>query len=215
MFIWKFLEIENWQEIHAELYNFLDPLVYYDKNLENDRVLIHYLITDSVSTRKHGTIDIEKFSQACPQFMNFLNSHDKSRKVLKVFVTPPNKVQNIPPDRFYPHVDNANYICQTEVELPQTTRQCLSLNLPIKNCADTYTTFYEINESNQDCLKLVLPDGYRAFRCDDLKEISRYNLTQPVICNTSIPHTINNSSTHQWRVSLAIRYDVDPWYLTR
>lgn len=79
-----------------------------------------------------------------------------------------------------------------------------SLNLPILNTENTYTTFYK---SMEEPTTLYLPNGlpYDAYDKQHCVEIDVVELLQPTIFNVKVPHgvTIHNKTTP--RISLALR----------
>jgi len=93
-----------------------------------------------------------------------------------------------------------------------------ALNIPILNCADTYTAFYEPLSLNNfrmptvEEIKQVGSEGaeeqIKLWPEDQVKEIDRMYLTQPVLFNISSIHGVHNH-TGLPRVSCSIRANCD------
>jgi hypothetical protein len=92
----------------------------------------------------------------------------------------------------------------------------LSINFPIENCLDTWTTMYQINSPL--VYREVYPGGLRRHwhawdSADPEKtEICRCVVSQALIFNTKIPHQVNNP-TDQDRVTFILRFREDPHFL--
>jgi hypothetical protein len=93
------------------------------------------------------------------------------------------------------------------------------LNIPILNCKDAYTSFYEplpgeqgIVPAPKKCAESnVGPgrgDGYTQWQPNQVKEIDRMYLTQPMLFNMATIHGIHNPTNHP-RVSISIRMNCD------
>lgn len=92
----------------------------------------------------------------------------------------------------------------------------LSVNFPIENCQDTWTTMYTVHSPL--VYRAVYPGGVKRHWWEwessdpERTEICRCVVTQPLVFNTKIPHQVNNP-TQCDRVTFIIRFRVDPWFL--
>ena len=87
-------------------------------------------------------------------------------------------------------------------------RSC-ALNIPIQYTEDSYTTFYEIDESteisyNEERIYDVIESG--------AKEVFQYTLTEPVIMNTLLPHGVvggpkNTRIIMSWSITFDVTYE--------
>jgi hypothetical protein len=93
-----------------------------------------------------------------------------------------------------------------------------ALNIPILNCNDAYTSFYEPLPGEQGIVPGVEQHaqsnvgadagGYTLWQSHQVKEIDRMYLTQPMLFNMATIHGIHNP-TNQPRVSISIRMNCD------
>jgi hypothetical protein len=83
-----------------------------------------------------------------------------------------------------------------------------ALNIPILNCKDTYTSIYDPLPGEQGITVSKDDGGYILWQKNQVKEIDRMYLTQPMIFNIASIHCIHNSSD-QPRVSISIRMKCD------
>lgn len=89
-----------------------------------------------------------------------------------------------------------------------------ALNIPILNCKDAYTSFYEplpgeqgIVPADEQHAESNVGDGaggYTLWQPNQVKEIDRMYLTQPMLFNMATIHCVHNP-TNQPRVSISIR----------
>jgi hypothetical protein len=109
------------------------------------------------------------------------------------------------------HVDN--WVGKPVHEKTLDSKYALAINVPIKNTELTRTAFYEYIDGPVKNLEFgSFNIVYRYYGKANLKEIDSYSLTEPVILNTSIPHSVINP-TDKDRFVLTFRFEVDPWYL--
>jgi hypothetical protein len=82
-------------------------------------------------------------------------------------------------------------LCTAHIDQIDWIRNSVSFNLPIQNCHNSYTAFYDVggaggNEHHDR--EDIYPNSLR-FASDDLKsEIGRISVTQPSFINVTIPH---------------------------
>lgn len=88
----------------------------------------------------------------------------------------------------------------------------LALNIPLKNCKDSITEFWNCNgvQSTYSLTSLDVP--YNRYDINDCEKIDEFRLTQPVIFNTKVPHSVNNMSPNP-RLAISLRFKEDPWHL--
>lgn len=70
-------------------------------------------------------------------------------------------------------------------------RKC-TLNIPLFNCENSVTSFYEDVDITK-CTIEKSPQGYITYIKDNLKETFSFTIDQPIIFNTSIPHSVINN----------------------
>lgn len=91
---------------------------------------------------------------------------------------------------------------------------CLALNLPLFNCNNSSTVFYDPNDIDS-IIDEVKPNGvlYKKIKFKiKPREIDRYTLDRPILINTKVPHKIfHNSQTPRYAISF--RFGEDPWHL--
>lgn len=90
----------------------------------------------------------------------------------------------------------------------------LALNLPIENCENSYTVFYNLNETSK-ILTLKKPNGVlykKIISAKPLSEAERYTLDCPTIINTQAPHKVVYQGSGVRRC-MSIRFKKDPWHL--
>jgi hypothetical protein len=75
-----------------------------------------------------------------------------------------------------------------------------SLNIPIQNCDNTWTVWYE---TEQVPIYIDKPSHYQ-YSADLCKEIGRIEMSNPYIINTDIPHAAYNPN-NSTRILLAVR----------
>jgi len=87
----------------------------------------------------------------------------------------------------------------------------LAINLPLKNCDDSITEFWE---SSSRPIEMTTPSGvpYINYKYKNCKKISEFKLTKPVVFNTKIPHSVRNFSS-DFRLAISLRFKEDPWHL--
>lgn len=90
---------------------------------------------------------------------------------------------------------------------------CLAINIPLYNCDQTWTAFYDIvkggffqaYQENMAIYYGVTVDAEFVEQC-------RYQLDRPLLINTKIPHAVFNPTDHM-RLALTLRFSNDPWHL--
>ena len=89
----------------------------------------------------------------------------------------------------------------------------LAINIPLINCDNAITEFWESNEKSS--VVEYSPSGSPYLSCGDrttCTKIDEYRLVKPVLFNTSIPHVVDNYSDKP-RIAISLRLVQDPWDL--
>lgn len=95
----------------------------------------------------------------------------------------------------------------------------LALNIPVFNCENIYTVFYEVGD-REETLNYTpvtkLPFySYEGFSPTDPNRIlGQYSLIKPTILNVKQAHSVVNT-TNQSRLCLSFRFEEDPWHLVK
>ena len=117
----------------------------------------------------------EKIEPFAPLYTKFIDSFGiLDRWHYSAFIT-------ITADYNFPiHVDSLNW-----------QSRCYGLNIPLINCEDTYTVFYDVEIESEDVFGKSDPmNSSRIIKKDTIAtEIDRMPASQPAWVNTSIPHT--------------------------
>lgn len=126
------------------------------------------------------------------------------------------------------HVDNCNAKTHEQFKLnyihdfTSPTRDLLGLQLGLENVEETYTAMYKyisgeiIKTNDLKGTNKPADSGYPAWRFEkcQMEEIDRYVATRPVIFNATVPHSVVNN-TSKPRLLLSVRFNPDPWHLTK
>lgn len=87
----------------------------------------------------------------------------------------------------------------------------LAMNIALKNCDDSITEMWNCAGGP---IYTETPSGipYINFNKEQCQKICEFKLTQPVIFNTKIPHSVSNFSKKP-RLAISLRFKEDPWHL--
>jgi hypothetical protein len=90
----------------------------------------------------------------------------------------------------------------------------LAINIPLENCENSITSFWKTDKPQikKFTTHAMLYYGYP--NDTHFEKIDEFKLTQPVIFNTQIPHSVINP-TDKWRRAISLRFIEDPWHLTK
>ena len=93
----------------------------------------------------------------------------------------------------------------------------LALNIPVFNCENIYTVFYEVGDReetlNYTSVTKLPFYSYEGFSPTDPNRIlGQYSLIKPTILNVKQAHSVVNT-TNQSRICLSFRFEEDPWHL--
>ena len=87
----------------------------------------------------------------------------------------------------------------------------LALQIPLINCNDSTTILWESNYTPP----IQYTDNGQPYNFYDESrcvKITEFNLTQPTIFRTDLPHSVNNP-TKSMRLAISVRFKEDPWHL--
>ena len=88
----------------------------------------------------------------------------------------------------------------------------LAINIPLINCENSVTEFWESDEDNKFIQFNANRSPYISFDKAKCKKIDEFKLTQPILFRTDIPHSLSNYSNKP-RLGISIRLATDPWDL--
>jgi len=128
---------------------------------------------------------------SCRALTEFIDSNNLKIESLAVIIVPPNTNNNI-------HIDYTSKPVSS-----------LALNMEIQNCIIPKTKQY-FTESVPELA--YTPSNIEYFKYPDdaiFTEVSQFDLRQPVLFETQIPHQICNP-TNERRVSISFRFTKDP-----
>ena len=91
-------------------------------------------------------------------------------------------------------------------------REGLALNIPLLNCEDTVTEFWNCDRPYKIGYTVNgLPYFY--FPPETVKiKIAEFVLTKPVLFDVRVPHSSTNKGT-ETRLAISLRFAKDPWHL--
>ena len=201
LFVFKYLEIENYSDLVNELKSQID--------LEGIKQ----------SKYKFTLLDVPKILSKCKLLSNYLNNqglHPVKIAVLK-FLPWDSGICHI-------HVDNCNAKTHDELKMNyvnnnQITRDLLALQIGLENVENSYTVLYKylegeiIQQNVINSNRPLINFPSLNFKNAKMQEIDRYVADRPVLFNVTVPHTVINP-TDFIRLLLTIRFDPDPWHLT-
>jgi hypothetical protein len=88
----------------------------------------------------------------------------------------------------------------------------LAINIPLINCDDASTEFFETTDTNTLVEYTRAGTPYINYNVANCKKVDEFILTKPVVFRTDIPHRVVNRS-NQFRLGISIRLVEDPWHL--
>lgn len=89
----------------------------------------------------------------------------------------------------------------------------LAINIPLQNCDNAVTEFWETNDTNQSIEYSSSGSPFIGHNRNQCKKLDGFRLTKPVVFRTDIPHSVDNFSD-QLRLAISLRLVNDPWDLT-
>jgi len=90
----------------------------------------------------------------------------------------------------------------------------LAINIPLENCENSITSFWKTDKPQIKKFTTHVHMYYGYPNDAHCEKIDEFKLTQPVIFNTQIPHSVINP-TDKWRRAISLRFIEDPWHLTK
>ena len=140
--------------------------------------------------------DTEKLKALCPALCSYLESRDLLERWKRTAC-----VKMRPHSSLVPHIDNPN--------IPERK---WAINIPIKNCENSYTVFYSAPQKVIDKKRDRNAHGNLVqkieFSPDEITEIDRVESDVPYYCNTKIIHSGANP-TNDVRILLSLRFEPD------
>lgn len=107
-----------------------------------------------------------------------------------------------------PHIHTDQKVEHPDPDLNGVT-PTFSINIPLSNCDQSITRFYEVDDLN--AARVFYNDpwggewGYDPNQC---REVDRYSLTKPTILDIKIPHSVHNPTTNN-RIAMCYRFAED------
>lgn len=160
-------------------------------------------VLDTIGTLNESDINL-KMSYAWSEILSKNITLNKALYKLKLH----KKIKHIgiitlPPD--------ADFVIHHDSTLDSTGHK-LSLNIPIANCNNTYTIFYESIETpvEQYCNDFITTNcqSYWQYDPSSCTEIARIEMNQPCLIDVSVPHNAINP-TNKLRVLMLVRLSSD------
>lgn len=176
---YKFLDVENHQIISKKFCDYIDnhTNIMTEGSPWTDWAMWH-------------NIDIPAIKQYVPELSEYLNSLNLVPSYVVVIYSPPGMTGLM-------HIDGA--------EIPGCKLPWRFL-WPLRNCEGSYTHFYQVDESKIEHCRL--PNGWpyrKILPHDEIKEIDRVELVQPLIFDPNVAHGVStNSNCKEPRLSLSI-----------
>jgi hypothetical protein len=100
-------------------------------------------------------------------------------------------------------INLCNRLDYNTVHRDNNTDFSYSINIPIKNCNNTYITFYRVEDELLDADHICDDIEYTFDKCDPIKIVE---MSQPIFVNITVPHAFTNPNDSQ-RVMLLVRVD--------
>lgn len=87
----------------------------------------------------------------------------------------------------------------------------LAIQIPLENCEHSITEFWSSNYK-PPVQYTMNGQPYNYFDKSTCIKVSEFELTEPVIWRTDVPHSVSNSSDKP-RLAISLRFKKDPWHL--
>ena len=88
----------------------------------------------------------------------------------------------------------------------------LALNIPLENCENSVTSMWDTTDQITEIRYTTNNSPYHYYDPVLCKKITEFQLTSPILFDTSIPHSVDNLSD-KWRRAISLRFEPDPWHL--
>lgn len=89
----------------------------------------------------------------------------------------------------------------------------LALNIPLENCDHSVTSMWSTENQITEIRYTTNNSPYHYYDPNLCRKITEFRLTKPVLFDTSVPHSVDNTSD-KWRRAISLRFEPDPWHLT-
>jgi hypothetical protein len=137
-------------------------------------------------------IACDKVLDNCHLFRQWINDNKLQLRVAGIIIVPP-KTDN------HTHID---YI--------HSDYSRLALNFEIENCRIPKTKLYHTDAKPVIAYTPSKIEYWKYPEDAKFTEIAQFDLSQPVLFNTQIPHQVCNSNSYRRRVSISFRFYQDP-----
>lgn len=186
---------KNWFFSRLEIYNL--------EKIKQEFLPLRIFYIDKISV--FNPLSKEELKDRVPEFSKFLRSVDLYDRWITTSMC------TIPPHQNYPlHIDSLN--CQ---------ERFVALNIPIINCENTYTAWYEAEIEKHIWNKLHghIDKTYdEACHCkwETSTEIKRIESFDPMLINVSVPHSVfNPNDKYRFLVSSRFTPELNEYDLYR
>ena len=165
-----------------------------------DQIFKELQVLPNIIVRKRPrfspTVNLEDYQCHVPSLFEWFDQMNLRPKLIAYVEQPAHTNMSIHSDITKPNSDNFD---------PE-----LALNLPIQGCEEAYTVIYR--SPTPPSLISTSSSTYHAYNLQELVEIDRYSLTEPVLFRIKHPHGVKNPSDCD-RHSISVRFWEDPWFL--
>jgi hypothetical protein len=177
--VYQFLEIDNYQEISDEIYNF----VLNHCDLLNGGDIAKFLFS---------LMDVAEMLEHTPLLQKFLQQKSLYPTVIGIVVTHPDSPSNL-------HVDY--------VDNPNTTY--IRMLWPVRNCQGSRTVFYHVPAESLELVEQINGKPYYIIPIDqNWDHLVEFELTSPVVFDVSVAHEIIPAvDSTEPRISCTIGFD--------
>lgn len=128
------------------------------------------------------------------QFLQVKMTHLSGHKIKNVVL-----IQNPPGQRqLSAHVDS------NKVTL-------LAVNIPLEDCEKSTTRLWK-SETRPRPVHTQNGHGYLLTPLELCTQIAEFKVTRPVLWDTSVLHSVDNSENDKWRRAISIRFEEEPWH---
>lgn len=174
-------------------YKYADIGITNEYQLEFQTMTNSLVEIESITTSKIYYFKEDKIKKYCPEFVKHLNLINIGNLLCGVGI-----IIVYPGTKFPIHVDHEEDITQQ-----------VGLNVPVQNCNNSFTVWYQnVNKTKYPDKEIsgnMYTDQICQFDGDNPIEVARCELTKPVWINTGLPHTAE-SQNPGLRISASFRF---------